>query len=65
MEEKEFVSTVLDCKILYQEEVENVMKNFNGELSTPVDFRWTEELGAVTLVADLIHILPVKLACVI
>lgn len=38
MEEREFVSTVLDCKILCQEEVENVMKNFNGELSTPVDF---------------------------
>ena len=38
MEEKEFASVVLDCNILTKEEVCDLMKNFNGVLTTPVGF---------------------------
>jgi len=38
MEEKEFVSVVLDSDILHKEEMRDLMKNFHGVLPAPVGF---------------------------
>ena len=46
MEEKEFASVVLDSKILTKEELCDLMKNFNGVLTTPVGFPEDERIGA-------------------
>ena len=45
MEQKEFASVVLDCKILAHEEVYDLMKSFNGVLSSPVGFPEDRRVG--------------------
>ena len=45
MEEKEFVSIVLDSKILIQEELFNLMENFKGVLTSPIGFLKERRVG--------------------
>ncbi|XP_078344862.1 BTB/POZ domain-containing protein 6-B-like [Oculina patagonica] len=46
MQEKEFVSIVLSCKILTPEEVYEIMKYFNSVASTPVGFPEKKRAGS-------------------
>jgi len=45
MVEKDFVSAVLDCKILTNDEVYDLMKTFNGLLTNPVGFPEDRRVG--------------------
>ena len=45
MEQKDFASTVLDCKILTHEEVYELVKNFNGVSTAPVAFPEHSRVG--------------------
>ena len=46
MEKEEFVSAVLDCKILTQEEVYNLRRYFSGVLITPLGFPGGKRVGS-------------------
>ena len=46
MEEREFADVVLDSKILAEEELCNLVKNFNGVLTAPVSFSENRRAGS-------------------